>query len=215
MLTDIFNNPIDSLFYICILVIAISVHEFAHAWTAYYLGDPTPMQQGRVSINPLKHLDPIGCIFFLLAGFGWGKPVITNPNYYARPKIDYAITSLAGPFANLLLAIACSLPRTILIITGQDTSQYNFLQITELAYQVNLLLLVFNLLPIFPLDGSKLIMLFIKKQTTLQKFIDFGPKLLFLILLINYWIPIFSWLIYALAAIFAFFIRGLPTIFLT
>jgi Zn-dependent protease len=210
MLTNLFSNPSETIFFLIALLIAITIHEFAHAWAATYLGDPTPGQQGRLSLNPLRHLDPLGTIFLFLAGFGWGKPVITDPRYYKRPQRDYALTSLAGPAANLLLAIIFSLPATIATILGHSIDQIPVLKFTEIVYDANFFLFVFNLLPIYPLDGSKLVMAFIKNQRTMYNFISLGPKILFLLLIINLWIPIFSWYFIISSTVVNLIIRGIP-----
>ncbi|HPN67175.1 MAG TPA: site-2 protease family protein [bacterium] len=209
MLSTILQNPAESFFYIIALVLAITIHEYAHAWASDYLGDPTPRQQGRLSINPLRHLDPLGTIFLFVAGFGWGKPVITDIRNFSNPKIGYAITSLAGPIANLIMAYIFSLPVTICIILKYNTNQIPFLTFTELAYSANVLLMVFNLLPIYPLDGSKLIMAFINNPTTMQNFMRYGPLVLIFLYLINQWIPIFSWTIVSLSVLTNFIIRGI------
>lgn len=215
MLTNLISNPTETIFLIIALVGGISLHEYAHAWAATRLGDPTPGQQGRLTINPLKHLDPYGTIFLLIAGFGWGKPVITNPAYYKKPKIDYAITSVAGPIANLILALIFSLPGTIIAILGYEYQDITIIRFTEIAYNINILLFIFNLLPIYPLDGSKIIMVFIKNQSTLLRYIAIGPKLLFLFLIINIWYPIFTWFFIFSSSIINIIFRGIPVFLFT
>jgi Zn-dependent protease len=208
MITNLSQNPLETIFYIISLIIAITIHEFAHAWTAVYLGDPTPEKQGRLSINPLRHLDFLGTIFLFIAGFGWGKPVYTNPTNYQNPKIGYAITSLAGPAANLIMAILFSLPYTIAQVFHFSTQGIAFFNFTELAYSANILLLIFNILPIYPLDGSKLIMAYIQNQNFLQNYIKYGPAVLILLLVINPWFPIMSWILVFLSYAINFIIRG-------
>jgi len=152
---NLLNNPILMIFFIGALLIAISVHEFMHAWTANYLGDPTAKYARRVTLNPLAHLDPIGTLMIFLVGFGWGKPVPINPNNFQNPRLGSALTSLAGPMSNLLLAIALALLLKIPMVSGTLFAQ--FLMIT---IQLNLVLMLFNLIPIPPLDGSKVLALF-------------------------------------------------------
>ncbi len=203
------QNPLEVIFYLISLIIAITIHEFAHAWAAVRLGDNTPEKQGRLSINPLRHLDITGTIFLFIAGFGWGKPVYTNPSNYQNPRLGYALTSLAGPAANLILAIIFSLPYTIAQIFQISTDGIAFFSFTELAYSANILLLVFNLLPIYPLDGSKLVMAYVSNPNFLQNYIKFGPAILILFLVINPWFPILSWILIIVSYFFNFIIRGI------
>lgn len=209
MIANLFQNPLEVVFYFFSLVIAITIHEFAHAWTAVYLGDPTPEKQGRLSINPLHHLDPLGTLFLFFAGFGWGKPVYTDPNYYRNPKIGYAITSLAGPIANFIMAIIFSLPYTIAQIFHYPTQDIAFFNFCELAYSANILLLIFNIIPIYPLDGSKIILASTNNQNFLRQYIQYGPMLLIILLVINPWFPILSWLLAFLSYALNFIIRGI------
>ncbi len=138
-----------------ILVIAITIHEFAHAITADRLGDPTPRSQGRISLFPTDHLDPLGTMMMAISSFfgfgiGWGKPVMTNPGNFRNPRQDSAIVAVAGPISNVLQAIAFAL--IIRAMGGVDptTSVGFFLTIGVI---VNLSLAFFNLIPIAPLDG--------------------------------------------------------------
>ena len=148
------------LFTIIALVIVITIHEFAHAWTANYLGDPTAKLEGRISLNPLKHLDPIGTIMMFIIKIGWGKPVPVNPNNFRNPKKDEAITSLAGPLSNLFLAILLAFPIKHLGQAMIPEIQY-FL---ETILDISIILFAFNMLPFPPLDGSKFIQLIIPRK---------------------------------------------------
>ncbi len=141
----------ETLYFLFGLVIAITIHEFAHAATADRLGDPTPRSQGRLSLNPLAHLDPVGTIMLFLFRFGWGKPVIFDPYNLAHPRRDAGLISLAGPFSNLLLAILMSLVLRLLPLP---------LIIQPLFYitiLLNISLAIFNLIPVHPLDGEKIL----------------------------------------------------------
>lgn len=151
------------------VLIAITFHEFAHGFAAYKLGDNTAKMEGRLSLNPLDHLDPIGTLMLLFAGFGWGKPVHVNPRNYTR-KISMekgeAIVSIAGPAMNLILAIAFTLIyyaiykfAGIAFITSTVGSIIMLLISSTIA--INIGLGVFNLIPLPPLDGSKIIMPFL------------------------------------------------------
>jgi len=159
MIGELFNNPIGFLFYIIALVIAITVHEFAHALLADRLGDPTPRLQGRLTLNPLAHLDLVGSIMMLVARFGWGKPVVFDEYNLRNPRRDAAVISIAGPVSNLLVAIAGSIILHILVASHITTGLlgivlYSFLQP---LIMMNVVLAIFNLVPIHPLDGFKIV----------------------------------------------------------
>ena len=150
---DLLSNPISFVFVAIGLVVSITIHEFAHAFMADKLGDPTPRVQGRVTLNPLAHLDPIGTIAILLTRFGWGKPVMFDPYNLKKPVRDAAIISLAGPAANIILAILLSL---IINFVPLPLPIMAF-GLIRILY-VNLVLAIFNLIPIHPLDGGKIIL---------------------------------------------------------
>lgn len=137
----------------CIVLLAICVHETAHGFAAYKLGDPTAKYDGRLSLNPLKHIDPIGALCMFLFGFGWAKPVMINPNYFKKLKRDTALTALAGPVSNILLAFVGMLVWVHLVPIADNTY---FTLFCRLFIILNVSLAVFNLLPIPPLDGSKI-----------------------------------------------------------
>ena len=152
------------------LIIALSLHEFAHAWMAVKLGDPTPKMQGRLNVNPLSHMDPIGTICLLFGGFGWGKPVQINPTNFRNPEKDSAKVALAGPIMNFILSIVFSIIYALLMIGAIKTESYTvdtygleytgvwntLINISMYAIFLNLGLCIFNLLPFPPLDGSKI-----------------------------------------------------------
>lgn len=149
MIGSLLTNPLSLLIGFISLVIAITVHEFAHALVADRLGDPTPKLQGRLTLNPLSHLDPIGTIMILLVSFGWGKPVQFDPFNLKNPRRDAALISIAGPISNLILATLLSVViRFVPPVAGQFLLPVIYL---------NVLLAVFNLLPIHPLDGFKIV----------------------------------------------------------
>jgi Zn-dependent protease len=159
------GNLVTIVFSIVALVLAIDIHEFSHALAADRLGDPTPRLQGRLTLNPLAHLDPIGTIMLLLVHFGWGKPVQFDPYNLRHPRRDSAIISLAGPFSNFLFASISALVIHILFtlrlpmltntITG--TVSYILIPLLESCIILNVMLGVFNLVPIHPLDGFKIV----------------------------------------------------------
>jgi Zn-dependent protease len=156
-------DPATIISRILILVIAFTIHEFAHAWTANYFGDDTPRFNGRLTLNPLSHLDPIGSLLLLVAGFGWAKPVPVNPYVLQRRSpAALMLVSLAGPLSNLGLALLAAIPFRLGLISlfdafGGETALLptpaRFL--TEFIF-INLVLMLFNLIPISPLDGDKI-----------------------------------------------------------
>jgi len=151
---------LELVFLIVALVIVITVHECAHAWVANYLGDPTAKLAGRVSLNPLKHLDLMGTIMLFLIHIGWGKPVPVNPGYFRKPKRDNALTALAGPASNLILALILALPLKYLYAYIPPNLELFLATVLD----VSILLFAFNMLPFPPLDGSKIIEIFIPRK---------------------------------------------------
>ncbi|MBA7679427.1 hypothetical protein ES703_87719 [subsurface metagenome] len=131
------------------LLVGLTIHEFAHAITAKWLGDSTAERMGRVSLNPLRHLSPLGTVALFILGFGWGKPVVVNIYNFKRPKLYYLLSSLAGPAANLVL---CALSLGILYLRPHWTIAFICMSI----FYINAILAVINLLPVPPLDGSKI-----------------------------------------------------------
>lgn len=160
---------------VIILLIAFPVHEFAHAWSANELGDDTPRLNGRLTLNPLAHLDVIGSLMLLLAGFGWAKPVPINP--YAltrRTPAGVMLVSAAGPFSNLILAILAAIPLRLAVLPATVSG---FL---EYFILINLVLLFFNLIPLFPLDGEKVLAYLLPPpgQQALAQIRPYGPMIL-------------------------------------
>jgi Zn-dependent protease len=146
--------------YVIVLLTAFSVHEFAHAWTANYFGDDTPRMNGRLTLNPLAHLDVLGSLMLIIAGFGWAKPVPVS--IYALERRSPAApmwVALAGPVSNFLMAVLAAIPFRLGLIKvlSSSNSSFSFFLVNLLFIfaQTNLLLMIFNLLPIFPLDGEK------------------------------------------------------------
>ena len=146
------RDPLNAVVFLFTVVVAVTVHEAAHAWLANRLGDPTARLLGRISLNPAKHLDPIGSLLFILTGFGWGKPVPVELFNLREPMKDNAFIALAGPVSNLLMATIAALVYAVL----QDTGNFDFAIYFEIFAYINVMLAVFNLLPIPPLDGSKI-----------------------------------------------------------
>ena len=159
------------------LVICISIHEFSHAYVANKLGDPTAKNMGRITLDPRAHLDPMGTLLLLIAGFGWGKPVPFDPHFLQNPKRDSAIISFAGPASNIILAIFLSLI-------------FHFLQpagiaglFVRLVVQYNLVLAIFNLIPVHPLDGFKVVNGLLPQELSYQ-WIQLAPYGMWILLLL-------------------------------
>jgi len=173
---------------IIVLLIAFTVHELAHAVTADYLGDPTPRRMGRITLNPLKHLDPFGTIMLIIAGFGWAKPVMVNPmNMRGNPRTSMAIVAIAGPLSNFVMAgIAAIFFRSGLVDINSLMAGADTLSLTNLLFQflyINLALAFFNLLPVPPLDGSKILYAILPAEMVyrLRPLEQYGFMILFLV----------------------------------
>ncbi len=154
MLNQFLNNPLTGLITLLALVVAITIHEYAHAWVANLRGDPTAKAMGRLTLNPLAHLDPLGTLLLLIVGFGWGKPVPVDEFNLPQPRQDMALISLAGPGSNILGAIISGILLHIPLLANQPLI-FSFLYVFIL---LNLILAFFNLIPLYPLDGSKILL---------------------------------------------------------
>ncbi len=155
-------DPIVIALRIPALLIAITVHEYAHGRMALYFGDDTAMRHGRLNLNPIHHLDPIGTLMILLVGFGWAKPVPINPNNFNSYRLGMRWVSFAGPMVNFIMGFISLLLLTLLFNAGLTGGL--FLQFMLVLMQLNILLAIFNLIPIPPLDGSKILMSFLSAK---------------------------------------------------
>jgi Zn-dependent protease len=177
---------------VIVLLVALTIHEFAHAWSATQFGDDTPSNNGRLTLNPIAHLDPIGSLLLIVAGFGWAKPVPVNP--YAlerRSPAALMLVSLAGPLSNFLLAILAAIP-----FRAGWLSLYNIYQdgpilpsVAHIFYEfvvINLVLMLFNLIPVAPLDGEKIAEYFLPPSMTryLEMIRPYGPVILVMIVFV-------------------------------
>ena len=196
-MSELFNPP-----FIIAILIALTVHEWAHAYVADRLGDPTPRSEGRLTMNPIAHLDPIGTIMFFLVHFGWGKPVPINPRYFKNMRKGSALVAVAGPLSNLILAFVAffllvafapqvlhvSSSEELMMTLGFGERLQAFLsQVLANSLFINLGLMAFNLLPIAPLDGSKIVQAFIplRYEYSFERYMEQGPYILIGILLVE------------------------------
>jgi Zn-dependent protease len=163
MLSLLFSDPLLFAIIFGGLILSLSIHEFAHALVADKLGDPTPREQNRLTINPLAHLDPMGTLALAVAGFGWGKPVVFNPYNLKNPLKDAALIAIAGPISNILIAVVLG-----------SLLRFNLISIEWIAsavfqiFLINLGLAIFNLIPVYPLDGSKVLLTFLPRELAIE-----------------------------------------------
>jgi Zn-dependent protease len=178
-------NP-DRLITLAILFLtSMPIHEWAHAWAAYKLGDDTAAQRGRLTINPLAHLDPIGTLALVFAGFGWGKPVPVSPyRLRGNMRASWAMVSVAGPFSNLVLAMLAAIPFRLGWLTLQSSGGISLQGILFEFIVINLALMLFNLIPIPPLDGSRVLAWMLPQRwaVMLERLERFGGAGLMLVL---------------------------------
>ena len=204
VLVNIFSggvNVLNILLTIPGVLVAITFHEYAHAFVAYKLGDDTPRNQGRLSLNPLAHLDPFGVIMLIFAHIGWGKPVQINPNNFTRKiseRTGEAIVAFAGPLMNFILAFVFTIifyAITTFATSFAYTTQAGVIVMTMIQYTilVNVGLGVFNLIPLPPLDGSKILMAFLSYNA--RRWVEEHTQLFYIIFLIIWITPISSMII--------------------
>lgn len=194
------------------LFMALSIHEFAHGYAAYLMGDNTAKYNGRLSMNPLAHLDIAGTLCLLLFHFGWAKPVPINPFNFRDRQKGIIIVSLAGPFANFVLAIVCTVCYKLLgnFVYGSQIAEF-FYMIFLYAAAMNVGLMVFNLIPIPPLDGSKVLMEFLPDRFRYQMYNleRYSGIILLLLVWTNVLTPVLATMrnwVYALIDMITFFI---------
>jgi Zn-dependent protease len=180
-------DPLFLIPFIPVLLLALTLHEYGHAWTAVHFGDPTPRIAGRLTLNPLKHLDPLGTVFMFVAQFGWAKPVPVNPANFTHPRADLWV-SLAGIIANLVQAVLYALIWHLLGSIAPAALGW-VSPFLILGIMVNLSLALFNLLPIFPLDGSHVAKNLLPRRQAYQFSVfneRYGAMILLGLLLVGY-----------------------------
>ena len=203
------QDPSAAVAFLLGLVIGITVHEASHAASAYLLGDDTAYRDGRVTLNPISHLDLLGSMMLLLAGFGWGRPTPVVPSKLRGGVFGPVAVALAGPVSNLLIVAVCA--ALYLLPPFREQGGYLFILVVMVAF-TNALLFVFNLIPIPPLDGSKVIFPFLPRA--LDGFVDFmnqyGPMILLGLILVSFVtnLPIFSILLASVQPLLT--VLGLP-----
>lgn len=170
------------------IIFALTIHEYAHAWMADKLGDPTGRVYGRLSLNPLRHFDPIGTLSLIFFGIGWGKPVPFNPENLRHPKRDSAFIALAGPMSNLLTAIICAIP--LKYLNGPIFRSLPVYDLISAVFTISILLFALNILPLPPFDGSKIIGLLVPKRLhfSYENFLREGVKYVILFILFDVFI---------------------------
>ena len=221
MLGSLTDKIIDLLFVIPCVLFALTVHEVSHGYMAYRLGDPTARNMGRLTLNPLKHLDPVGALCMVLFHFGWARPVPINARYFKKPRRDTALTAAAGPISNFIMAFLGLLVQEILLavfIRHPASSQFvynlQYAALTLFSYfhVLNLSLGMFNLIPVPPLDGSRIFLTFLPAKyyfgiMQYERYIQLGLMLLLWLGLLSR--PL-SFLVSALSGGMRFLIELLP-----
>lgn len=189
------------------LIFSLSFHEYAHAWMAHRLGDNTAAHMGRLTLNPIAHLDLMGSMALLIMGFGWAKPVPVDSRFLNDPKNDMVKVAAAGPIANIILAVFAAIFLRIFFGLGMVSNAFKTFFI--IFMQINITLAVFNLIPLSPLDGSQILSPYLEKRfgtDIMWKMKVYGPQILFFILIFSAItnIHIFSFIINPIFNLFVF-----------
>lgn len=202
-----FGSLLSMVTRLAAVLLCLTVHESCHGLAAYALGDPTARREHRLSLNPLRHIDWFGLLMMFVAGFGWAKPVPVNPNYFKKPKQGMALTALAGPVSNFLLALLTLLAARIFCdVAAYSEANQRILDFLLMVALLSIGLGLFNLLPIPPLDGSKVLFAVLPDGTynQLMRYERYGMLLLFALVFFDVGSSAFS---AAIEWVFALFCR--------
>lgn len=198
-------SPAELAILIPVFLLALTIHEYAHAWVAHRLGDPTAEREGRLTLNPLAHLDPIGSLAILLIGFGWARPVPVDGRYFKHPRRDLMLVAFAGPAINLILAAVMAFV-FMMAPWRAAGAEWNWLlvpvrQMLWVGVAVNVLLAVFNLLPVPPLDGSRILsgLLPLRQALAYSRLEPYGFLIIFLLFFTGIMRPVYGVAVHAIS----------------
>lgn len=187
LLLQLFSGQLPLISFLAIItgiLLGVTVHEYAHAYIAFKNGDMTAKYEGRLSLNPLAHLDPVGTLMLLIVGFGWGKPVPIDPRNFIKKESEIKV-ALAGITANIIIAFIVAIPISVALAHGQLVDSIPWLAFLKGIFEINLVLAAFNLMPVPPLDGSHLVEYFLddEQKATYQ---TVGPSVLLGLILLSF-----------------------------
>lgn len=211
LISLLFQEPLLFVIIVVTLIFTLTIHEFAHAYTGFRLGDPTAERMGRLTLNPLAHIDPMGFLMLLIAGFGYAKPVPFNPYLLPDARIGSVLIAVAGPISNFILGTICAVAYGFL--APQLGSENLLVVVLFFLGSINFTLMLFNLIPIPPLDGSKVLLavLAAPQYRNIHDFLETrGPMLLLglIIMDIILGIGVFTWIFTGSRALFGLFVGG-------
>ncbi|MGR3309965.1 MAG: site-2 protease family protein [Candidatus Brocadiales bacterium] len=193
------------------ILFALTIHEFSHGWVANRLGDPTARLQGRLTLNPIAHLDLFGTLCFIFAGIGWAKPVPVNPHNFKNPRKDDILVSVAGPVSNFISAFALGM--IFRLVYAFDILPPHMYMMLFYGIRINLILAFFNLIPVFPLDGSHVLKGFLPRKyaARYENFSHYGPFILLGLIMLGHMsrVPILGSILYPPTNFFSHLFAGI------